>query len=295
MAPEYRLDRPQRMLTAADALRTAGRRRPPPSLTHLYHEYVMQRIEAFKNSVTRDELMRLAGEATAGLYESDESQLVLTELLTGEVVDQLIRKRLKLKTQKKFGQHILKLRAAQKEPTHWGLDGVCPVVPLLPRLVPTDRALGGGRRRRGVRLPPDGARRGRGVLGLRPRRGGAAGAAHWRPSHWRHASSPRWCSSATGCPPCTDPVRPGGRRPRCAGRSSTAPPGSTPSGPCSHRPIPTVSTCCCRRPPWYPRRSSRSTTAGIARKRPAGERGPRPAGCVLVKPSPTEHRQAAGA
>lgn len=129
------------MLTAADALRSAGRRRPPPSLTHLYHEYVMQRIEAFKNSVTRDELMRLAGEATAGLYDSDESQLVLTELLTGEVVDQLIRKKLKLKSQKKFGQHVLQLRIAQREPTHWGLDGVCPVVPLLKRLVPSDRAL----------------------------------------------------------------------------------------------------------------------------------------------------------
>ena len=30
------------------------------------------------------------------------------------------------------------------------------------------------------------------------------------------------------------------------------------------------STCCCPRPPWYPRRSSRSTTAGNAKKPPAG-------------------------
>jgi hypothetical protein len=129
------------MLTAADALRTAGRRRSPPSLTHLYHEYVMQRIEVFKNSVTRDELMRLAGEAEAGLHEADEGQLVLTELLMGEVVDQFIMRKLKLKSQKKFGEHVLKLRVAQREPTHWGLDGVCPVVPLLKRLVPSDRAL----------------------------------------------------------------------------------------------------------------------------------------------------------
>jgi hypothetical protein len=130
------------MLTAAEALRSAGGggRRPPPSVTHLYHEYVMQRIEAFKNSVTRDELMRVAGEATAGAHEADD-QLVLTELLTGEVVDQLIFRKLKLPTRKKFGKHILELRAAQKEPTHWGLDEVCPVVPLLPRLVPSDRAL----------------------------------------------------------------------------------------------------------------------------------------------------------
>ena len=102
------------MLTAADALRTAGRRRPPPSLTHLYHEYVMQRIEAFKDSVSRDELMRLAGEAKDGLEQPDEGQLVLTEVLMGEVVDQLIFKRLKLKTQKRFQQHVLKLMVAQK-------------------------------------------------------------------------------------------------------------------------------------------------------------------------------------
>ena len=56
-------------------------------------------------------------------------------------MDALIRKKLKLKTAKKFGEHVVKLRAAQKEPTHWGLDEVCPVVPLLKRLVPTDRAL----------------------------------------------------------------------------------------------------------------------------------------------------------
>jgi hypothetical protein len=129
------------MLTAAEALRSAGRRRPPPSLTHLYHEYLMQRIEAYKNSVSRDELMRLAGEASDGLRDSDESQFLLTELLAGEVVDALIRKRLKLTGRKKFAEHILSLRVAQREPTHWGLDGVCPVVPLVPRLVPSDRAL----------------------------------------------------------------------------------------------------------------------------------------------------------
>lgn len=129
------------MLTAADALRTAGRRRPLPSLTHMYHDYLMQRIEAFKESVTRDEAMRLAGEATAGLQESDEGQMVLTEMLVGEVMDQLIIKKLKLKSSKKFREHVVKLRVAQREPTHWGLDGLCPIVPLLRRFVATDRAL----------------------------------------------------------------------------------------------------------------------------------------------------------
>ena len=63
-APQPHPDRAKRMLTATDALRSAGRRRPPPSLTQLYQEYVMQRIEAYKNSISRDELMRLGAEAS---------------------------------------------------------------------------------------------------------------------------------------------------------------------------------------------------------------------------------------
>jgi hypothetical protein len=129
------------MLTATDALRTAGRRRPPPSLTQLYNEYVMQRIEAYKNSISRDELMRLGGDAADELFADDQGQLVLTEVLMHEVVDELIKKRLKLKSLRRWKESFLKLRAAQREPTHWGLDTTCPVVHLLSRLEPTDRAL----------------------------------------------------------------------------------------------------------------------------------------------------------
>ena len=129
------------MLTATDALRTAGRRRPPPSLTQLYNEYVMQRIEAYKNSISRDELMRLGGDAADELFADDQGQLVLTEVLMHEVVDELIKKRLKLKSLRRWKESFLKLRAAQREPTHWGLDTTCPVVHLLPRLEPTDKAL----------------------------------------------------------------------------------------------------------------------------------------------------------
>jgi hypothetical protein len=129
------------MLTATDALRTAGRRRPPPSLTQLYNEYVMQRIEAYKNSISRDELMRLGGDAAEELFADDQGQLVLTEVLMHEMVDELIKKRLKLKSLRRWKESFLKLRAAQREPTHWGLDTTCPVVHLLPRLESTDRAL----------------------------------------------------------------------------------------------------------------------------------------------------------
>jgi hypothetical protein len=129
------------MLTATDAIRTAGRRRPPPSLTQLYNEYVMQRIEAYKNSISRDELMRLGGDAADELFADDQGQLVLTEVLMHEVVDEQIKKRLKLKSLRRWKESFMKLRVAQREPTHWGLDTTCPVVHLLSRLEPTDRAL----------------------------------------------------------------------------------------------------------------------------------------------------------
>ncbi len=140
-APQPHPDRAKRMLTATDALRSAGRRRPPPSLTQLYQEYVMQRIEAYKNSISRDELMRLGAEASDELFQAEETQLLLTEVLMNEIVDELIKKRLKLKSMKRWREQFVKLRAAQREPTHWGLDGTCPIVPLLGRLEANDRAL----------------------------------------------------------------------------------------------------------------------------------------------------------
>lgn len=129
------------MLTAADALRSAGRRRPPPSIRQLYDEYVMQRIEAYKNSISRDDLMRLGGDASTELFSDDQGQLVLTEVLMHEMVDDIIKRRLKIKSFRRWKENFVKLRPAQRQPTHWGLDATCPVVHLLPRLEPTDHAL----------------------------------------------------------------------------------------------------------------------------------------------------------
>lgn len=129
------------MLSASDALRTGRRRRSPPSPTHLYHEYIMQRIESFKNSIPRDELMRLGDEARTELEQAGQGQFFLTEVLAAEIVDEYLFRRLRLPSFKKWQRDLLPLRAAQRQPTRWGLDRSCPVVPLLNRVEPSDHAL----------------------------------------------------------------------------------------------------------------------------------------------------------
>jgi hypothetical protein len=101
----------------------------------------MQRIEHYKQTVSREELLRLAGEEQAALDDGSNEQFVLTEVLMGEIVDAAIRKRLKLKGFNRWRQTFAKRRSAQQQPTHWGLDNTCPLVGLLGRIEPGDRAL----------------------------------------------------------------------------------------------------------------------------------------------------------
>ena len=58
-----------------------------------------------------------------------------------ESVDRLIVKRLSLRPYRRWRQQFIRLRAAQRTLTHWGLEPHCPVAPLLPRLEPEDTAL----------------------------------------------------------------------------------------------------------------------------------------------------------
>jgi hypothetical protein len=127
------------VLTATQAHR--ARRRPTPSLKQQYQEYVLQRIEGFKNSIPRDELLRLGDEAVAEMQSTAEAQFVLTEVLMLESVDRLIMRRLALRSYRRWRQQFLKLREAQRQPTHWGLEPDCPLVPLLPRLEDEDPTL----------------------------------------------------------------------------------------------------------------------------------------------------------
>ncbi len=133
--------RRHRMLTAAEALHVERRRRPRPSLRQQYDEYILQRIESYKNSVARNELLRLGEEAATELLASAEGQFVLTEVLMVDYVDDLIKRRLKLKSYRQWRQYVKSLRDAQRQPTHWGLEPDCAVVGLLRRIEPDDHAV----------------------------------------------------------------------------------------------------------------------------------------------------------
>jgi len=129
------------MLTLVQAQQRRQRRRHSPSLKQLYQEYILERVEAYKDSFTRTELLRLGDEAVAELAAGAEGQFVLTEVLLLDSVDRMIIKRLSLPSYPKWRRHYVALREAQREPTHWGIDPADPVTSLLPRLEPGDTAL----------------------------------------------------------------------------------------------------------------------------------------------------------
>jgi len=129
------------VLTATQVRQSHRRRRSPYSDKQHYQEYVLQRIEGYKNSIGRDELLRLGDEAASELQATAEGQFVLTEVLMLESVDRLIMKRLSLRPYRRWRQQFLRLRAAQRTPTHWGLEPQCPLSPVLPRIEPEDSAL----------------------------------------------------------------------------------------------------------------------------------------------------------
>jgi hypothetical protein len=129
------------MLSATEIRGAQRRRRSPYSEKQHYQEYILQRIEGFKNSIDREELMRLGDEAASELQATAEGQFVLTEVLMLETVDRLIMKRLALRPYRRWREQFRKLREAQRTPVHWGLDGGCALGRLLPRIEPHDVAL----------------------------------------------------------------------------------------------------------------------------------------------------------
>jgi hypothetical protein len=129
------------MLSATEVRHSQRRRRSPYSDKQHYQEYILQRIEGYKNSIGRDELLRLGDEAASELQAMTEGQFVLTEVLMLESVDRLIVKRLSLRPYRRWRQQFIRLRAAQRTPTHWGLEPHCPLASLLPRIEPEDTAL----------------------------------------------------------------------------------------------------------------------------------------------------------
>ncbi len=146
------------MLSAIQVRQASRRRRSPYSDKQHYQEYILQRIEGYKNSIGRDELLRLGDEAATELQATSEGQFVLTEVLMLESVDRLIMKRLSLRPYRRWRQQFLKLRAAQRTPTHWGLDPHCPAHGHSSSNRTGGLGVGGGQRRRADHLPAGGAR-----------------------------------------------------------------------------------------------------------------------------------------
>jgi hypothetical protein len=128
------------MLSPAQ-LKQAGRRRSLPSLRQQYLEYRMQRIESYKKSIPRGEVLAFGGEATVELEAEAAGQFVLTEVLLCETVDRLIAKRLRLPSYKRWRKQYGELRQAQREPGHWGIEAGSALVTLLPCLEVEDNVL----------------------------------------------------------------------------------------------------------------------------------------------------------
>ncbi len=115
--------------------------RPPRSLKQEYQEFILQRIEEYKNTLAREELLEIGDEAVRELEASAAEQYLLTEVLLLEHVDRIIARRLRLPSFPRWRQKHRALRAAQREPTHWGLDAASPLVGCARRLEPGDLAV----------------------------------------------------------------------------------------------------------------------------------------------------------
>ena len=113
-------------------------RRAPRSIKQEYQEFVLQRLEEYKNTVPRAELLQIGDEAVRELQASAQDQYLLTEVLLLEHVDRIIARRLRLPSFPRWRQKHRALREAQREPTHWGFDRGHPIVLWAERLEPGD-------------------------------------------------------------------------------------------------------------------------------------------------------------
>ncbi len=119
------------MLTSPNPRRRSTH--PQRSLRQEYGEFILERIEEFKQQISREQLLHIADEAVKELEAGAEDQLLLTEVLMLEHVDRLIMRRLNLPSYRRWRTRHLKLRRAQREPTHWGLDPRSAAVSLIDR------------------------------------------------------------------------------------------------------------------------------------------------------------------
>jgi len=103
-------------------------RRPPRSLRAEYDQFIEQRIEEYKDSLPRADILAIGDEAMHEM--SDALQLQLTEVVLRDQVDSIIRRRLRLPSFRRWREKHVALRAAQVQPGHWGLGPHDPVAGL---------------------------------------------------------------------------------------------------------------------------------------------------------------------
>ena len=113
-------------------------RRQPRSLKQEYQEFILHRLEEYKNTVPRAELLQIGDEAVRELQTSAQDQYLLTEVLLLEHVERTIARGLRRRSFRRWRQKQRALREAQREPTHWGFDRQHPIVPWAARLEPGD-------------------------------------------------------------------------------------------------------------------------------------------------------------
>lgn len=73
-----------------------------PSPRQQYLDWVEECIEDYKNSLTREELLSIAEQAVDNLFDTDDEQYPLTEILLRDAVDGLIFRRLDLPTYRRW-------------------------------------------------------------------------------------------------------------------------------------------------------------------------------------------------
>jgi hypothetical protein len=113
--------------------------RPPPPPRQAYQEFILQRIEEYKEALTREDLLAIGDEAVRELERGE--QYLLTEVLLLEHVDRIIQRRLRLPSFPRWRRAHRELREAQRQPTHWNLDAGSPLARYAPRLEPGDVAI----------------------------------------------------------------------------------------------------------------------------------------------------------
>ncbi len=116
-------------------------RRPARSLRQEFEEFLFQRIEEYKNDLSRAELLEIGDEAVRELEIAAADQYLLTEVLLLEHVDRIIARRLRLPGFQRWARRHRALRTAQRAPTHWELESAGPLVACARRLEAGDAAV----------------------------------------------------------------------------------------------------------------------------------------------------------